>query len=187
MPEATSPPRPVPHGRLQRLRVPLGFAFGLLFFLLARPQLELLAVGLVLAGCGLAVRVWATGYLRKHDRLCSSGPYRWTRNPLYLGSFLLGLGFCIAAGNPWLALTFGILFPLVYLPVMKREELELAHAYGPSYLAYRERVPRFLPRVPAAECGTDRFEWSQVWHNREYNAFLGYALVASFLVWRAIQ
>lgn len=182
--ESQSPVSRIPGGWLQRLRVPLGFLFGGIYLVSARPSPAVLPLGLAVAAAGLGLRIWATGYLHKHARLCASGPYRWTRNPLYLGSLLLGLGFCIAAGNPWLALLFGLLFPLIYLPVMKREESELAQAYGRRYLDYREQVPLFFPYRRSRARGGDRFEWGQVIRNREYNAALGFLLVAVFLLWR---
>src|SRR5207244_11091186 len=84
---------------MQRWRVPLGFACAALFFLLARPRSLTLIVGAVVALPGLALRAWAVGYLRKNEALATDGPYAYTRNPLYLGSFLIGLGFTVGAGG----------------------------------------------------------------------------------------
>jgi protein-S-isoprenylcysteine O-methyltransferase Ste14 len=180
-------PSPAPStsgGLLQRARVPLGFLFGACYLLWARPRAGLLPLGLVVAALGLLVRVWAAGHLQKHRRLCSGGPYRWTRNPLYLGSFLLGLGFCVAAASVWLGVAFAILYPAVYLPVMKREEAELAEAYGDAYRQYRDRVPLFVPwRRPWPDTA-EAFHWNQVFRNREYNAIVGFLVVTVFLLWR---
>src|SRR5438270_686531 len=99
---------------MQRWRVPLGFACAALFFLLSRPRLLTLAIGGAVAVMGLALRAWASGYLRKNDELATSGPYAHTRNPLYLGSFLIGLGFSIAAGRLYLGLLFSAGEELVY-------------------------------------------------------------------------
>ncbi len=169
---------------MQRARVPLGFLFGACYVLLARPRPDLLPLGLVLAASGVVLRIWAAGHLQKHRRLCSGGPYRWTRNPLYLGSFLLGLGLCVAAANFWLVLAFSVLFPAIYLPVMKREEAELAASYGEVYARYRRQVPLFVPWRRPWPAAADGFRWDQVWRNREYNAVLGFLILAVFLVWR---
>ena len=84
---------------MQRWRVPLGFACAALFFLLAQSRPWTLVVGGLIALPGLALRAWATGHLRKNDALATTGPYAYTRNPLYLGSLVIGLGFTIAAGR----------------------------------------------------------------------------------------
>src|ERR687887_1497580 len=103
---------------MQRWRVPLGFACAALFFLLGRPKPLTLIVGGIVALPGLALRAWAVGYLRKNETLAIDGPYAYTRNPLYLGSFLIGLGFTIAAGRLILGFVFAALFVGIYLPVM---------------------------------------------------------------------
>src|SRR5207253_870079 len=95
---------------MQRWRVPLGFACAALFLVLARPRPLTLIIGGAVALPGLALRTWASGHLRKNDALAVSGPYAYTRNPLYLGSFLIGLGFTIAAGRLILGLVFAALF-----------------------------------------------------------------------------
>src|ERR1700739_1984059 len=81
----------------RRIRVPLGFAFAVLYFWLARPTWRGLALGAVLIVPGLLIRALASGHVRKNEALATSGPYAYTRNPLYLGSLLMGIGFAVAA------------------------------------------------------------------------------------------
>src|SRR5947209_15523293 len=114
---------------MQRWRVPLGFACAALFFLLSRPRPLTLIIGGAVALPGLALRAWATGYLRKNDVLATAGPYAYTRNPLYLGSFLIGLGFTIAAGRIILGLVFAALFVGIYVPVMRVESATLEELF----------------------------------------------------------
>src|SRR5213083_1270246 len=102
---------------LQRIRVPLGFVFAILFVVFSRPKFWSLVVGSLVALIGVLIRAWASGHIRKASELAVSGPYAFTRNPLYLGSFILGLGFTIAAGVWWLGLLFVLLFLGIYLPV----------------------------------------------------------------------
>src|SRR6267142_6466955 len=106
---------------MQRWRVPLGFFCAAIFFLLSRPRPSTLAVGGAIALPGLLLRAWATGHLRKNDALATTGPYAYTRNPLYLGSFLMGLGFTIAAGQILLTIVFIVMILGIYLPVMRVE------------------------------------------------------------------
>lgn len=165
---------------MQRWRVPLGFLCGAALLIFARPQAWTLAIGGLVALGGLAVRAWAAGHIRKNAALAVSGPYAYTRNPLYLGSFLLGLGFTIAASsNWWLLALFGTLFATlflgIYLPVMRVEAATLTELFGESYERYARAVPLFFPRLTAyrgAESKT-RFDLSLYLRYREYQAALG--------------
>lgn len=172
---------------IQRIRVPLGFVFGALYLVLATPVFPFLQLGLPIALLGLSVRLWAAGHLHKQQQLATSGPYSRTRNPLYLGSFLMGLGFSVAAANGWLLFLFLLLFAVIYIPVMKREEGEMQQAFGRDFEHYRDSVPRFWPRLT----GTNRslagnFQWRRVILNREYNAVVGFLLLAGYLLFRTL-
>ena len=171
---------------LQRLRVPLGFIFALLYLLLARPVFGWWLIGIATASIGLGVRVWAAGHLRKWQQLAISGPYRFTRNPLYLGSSLIGSGFSIASDESFLLVLFLILFVAVYVPVMRREEKDLLTLYGSDYKTYSQQVPLFFPKCTQSSGPTNRsiFSWRRVLANREYNAILGCLALALFLYLR---
>jgi protein-S-isoprenylcysteine O-methyltransferase Ste14 len=162
---------------MQRWRVPLGFLCAALFLFLARPRPVTLIIGGVVALCGLLLRAWSAGHIRKNDRLATSGPYAHTRNPLYLGSFILGLGFTIAAGRWWLlGGIFVALFLGIYLPVMRVEAQTLEALFGDEYERYACRVPLFLPRLlPYREGATaaTKFDAALYLRYREYRAALG--------------
>lgn len=174
---------------LQRWRVPLGFLSAVIFFWLARPRLATLAVGLAVAVVGLLVRAWAAGHIRKNTALAVSGPYAYTRNPLYLGSFVLGLGFSIASGHPLLWALFGALFLGIYWPVMRVEAATLAELFGPEYEKYAQAVPLFLPRLTAyragAAQGVVKFDRDLYLRYREYRAALGLAIAWGVLALKA--
>src|SRR6266850_209767 len=131
---------------IQRWRVPLGFVCAALFILLAKPTPRTLIAGAIVSFFGLALRAWSAGHIRKNDALATSGPYAHTRNPLYLGSFLLGLGFTIASARWPLALLFMALFLGIYFPVMRVEASTLVGLFGRDYERYAADVPLFLPR-----------------------------------------
>ena len=161
---------------MQRLRVPLGFICGALFILFAEPQRLSLVTGGMIAVCGLGLRAWAAGHIRKNVQLAASGPYAYTRNPLYLGSFLLGVGFTLACGRWWLAALFALLFLGIYLPVMRVEATTLAELFGAEFDDYARRVPLFFPRLSAhrSEGGKKtKFDSSLYLRYREYRAALG--------------
>src|SRR6266849_3724614 len=160
---------------MQRWRVPLGFACAALFLLLARPRLWTLLVGAAIALPGLALRAWATGHLRKNEALATTGPYAYTRNPLYLGSFVIGLGFTIAAGRLILGLVFAALFLGIYVPVMRVETKTLNELFGEDYEDYAAAVPLFQPRVTAyrTEAAKAKFDPALYRRYREYRAAVG--------------
>src|SRR5258707_10003338 len=155
---------------MQRWRVPLGFACAALFFLLAQSRAAMLIVGGLVALPGLALRAWATGHLRKNDALATTGPYAYTRNPLYLGSLIIGLGFTIAAGRLILGLVFAALFLGIYVPVMRVETKTLAELFGKDYQDYAAAVPLFLPRVTAyrSEAAKAKFDPALYRRYRQY-------------------
>ena len=166
-----------------RWRVPLSWACGLLALYVAAPTPRLYAAGILVALLGEALRLWAAGHLEKNAVLATAGPYRWTRNPLYLGSSLLGLGFAIATARPLLVVLCFVLFAGVYGPVMRREAARLAEAFPDTYPAYAERVPLFLPRRPRADRDPPHkpFSWQRVSANKEYLAVWGCLGAAAIL------
>jgi protein-S-isoprenylcysteine O-methyltransferase Ste14 len=173
---------------MQRWRVPMGFACAALFFIFARPRPLTLAVGAAVAVPGLALRAWASGHLRKNDALGTTGPYAYTRNPLYLGSLLIGLGFTIAAGRWFLGIPFAALFLGIYVPVMRVESGTLRELFGESYQRYAQAVPMFLPRLTAyhnAGGRETRFDPALYRRYREYRAALGLAVAWTLLALRA--
>ena len=163
---------------MQRWRVPLGFVCGALFIFFARPTVWTLIVGGAVALPGLALRAWASGHLRKNEALAVTGPYAYTRNPLYLGSFLMGLGFTIAAGQVWLVIVFVVMILGIYLPVMRVESATLAGLFGKKYQRYAKEVPLLLPRLsPYSRAAAASFDRALYLRYREYRASVG-AIVA---------
>lgn len=167
---------------LQRIRVPLGFAFAALFIVFAEPTWGLLASGALIAFPGLLIRAWSAGHIRKNKEITVSGPYARTRNPLYLGSFLMGVGFTIAAGVWWLALIFAVLYLGIYLPVMRIEARELTQSFGDEYRKYAEEVPLFIPRLTAYGSSDRSFDGSLYLKYREYQAAVGFLAVTFVLI-----
>lgn len=172
---------------IQRWRVPLGFLCAALFILFARPRPATLVAGAAVSFIGLFLRAWGSGHLRKNDALAMSGPYAYTRNPLYFGSFIMGLGFTIASGRWLLGLLFTALFLGIYLPVMRVESGTLGQLFGESYQQYAGAVPLFLPRVTPYRGGQARigFDRSLYMRYREYRAALGLVIAWGLLVFKA--
>ncbi len=170
----------------RRIRVPLGFAFAVLYFWLARPTWRVLALGAVLIVPGLLIRALASGHVRKNEALAVSGPYAYTRNPLYLGSLLIGVGFAVAARSWWVGVAIIVMFFAIYLPVIRGEEAFLGAKF-PEFEEYTRRVPRVLPRIVRNRSDYEGgFAFDLYLKHREYNALLGAAAMVAALVARMI-
>ncbi len=172
-----------------RMRVPLGFVFALAYLWFANPGWIWIGLGGVLLIIGLAIRAAAAGHIRKNRELATSGPYAYTRNPLYLGSLFIAAGFVIASRNPWIALAALLMFVLIYLPVIKAEESYLRETF-PAYSDYAAQVPRLLPRLTAGHVrrtadnteNKARFSRELYLKHREYQAALGSGLMVGALI-----
>jgi protein-S-isoprenylcysteine O-methyltransferase Ste14 len=162
----------------RRIRVPLGFALALLYLWLARPSWRFIGSGAMLIVAGLLIRALASGHVRKNEALATSGPYAYTRNPLYLGSLLIGIGFALAARSWWIGLALVVMFLAIYLPVIRAEEAFLRANFA-EFDAYARRVPRLVPRLlprsdgAGAELPENAFSFDLYLKHREYNALLG--------------
>lgn len=172
----------------RRTRVPLGFVFAALFLWLARPTPLCLALSLLLVAPGLLLRGFASGYVKKNAELTTTGPYAYTRNPLYLGSILIAVGFALAARSIWIALVLAALFLAIYLPVIRSEEQYLRSAF-PGFDAYAARVPRLVPRLararePLAAAGA--FSSALYRKHREYNALIGAVSMYAALILKLV-
>jgi len=169
-----------------RWRVRVGYPLAVIYWILATPTLRAILAGGGIAALGLIIRGAASGYLRKYEQLTTHGPYACTRNPLYLGSAFLALGF-IVAGHSWaggaiIALYFGVF----YYAVMRNEERDLQARYGRAFEEYAARVPLFFPRLTIGKRMAGRpetfFFWLQYRRNREYQALMG-TLAGLALLW----
>jgi protein-S-isoprenylcysteine O-methyltransferase Ste14 len=184
----------------RRIRVPLGFVAAVLYLFelwLRAPNLKFVAWSLVLVVPGLWLRAYASGYVKKNRELTVTGPYAYTRNPLYLGSMLIAAGFAVALMSWAMALVLAAGFAIIYIPVIASEERFLRGAF-PAFDEYCRRVPRLVPRLtPAREpaeqslgaagegvtkATSGSFSLELYARHREYNALLGAALLYLSLV-----
>ena len=113
----------------RRIRVPLGFAFAILYVWLAKPTAISILVSAAFVIPGLVLRALASGHVQKNEQLTTSGPYAYTRNPLYLGSLILAAGFALAARSWWIAVAMAVFFLAVYVPVIRAEEAFLRERF----------------------------------------------------------
>lgn len=164
--------------RIARLRVPLGFLFGIVALVLARPTQRTLLWGAVVAIAGELVRIWAAGHLEKGREVTRSGPYRFTRHPLYAGSTLIGIGLAIASNNVWVAVLVIAYLAVTLTAAIRTEEAHLTEKFGAAYPDYRA----------GRGAGVERpFNLDRALRtNREYRATLGVVVVLIVLLLRAL-
>jgi protein-S-isoprenylcysteine O-methyltransferase Ste14 len=166
----------------QKIRVPAGTLIGIVFLLLMHPSRHSLWIGGGVTLAGAILRIWAAGHIEKGRVLTQTGPYAFTRNPLYLGSLVMALGILVAGQGYWLLIPFVLSFAAFYYPVMKAEEEELLLGHGERFRQYSRQVPLFFPRLRASEGGSARFLWSRVVRNREHKNLAGLLLAEIFLI-----
>jgi phospholipid methyltransferase len=191
---------------MRKLRLKWVRLFIIPFFFFATPRTDLLMLGAVLAVVGLAIRGWAAGAIHKDHELTTTGPYAFTRNPLYVGSLFLGGGVALAGGHWMWPIVFSAFYLTVYTRTMSGEHQHLARLFPEQFPRYVAAVPAFLPRLtpyrstdstsdgaasapdsPTAdgEPSGGGFQWAQYRRNREWEASLGTLAAFGILVAKA--
>ena len=161
---------------LARRRVAIGFVSAIVAMYLADPTPRSIALGAAVALTGELLRVWAAGHLEKGREVTTTGPYRLTRHPLYLGSTIIGVGVAIASASAIAAaLVLGYLV-VTLTAAIRTEESHLTDKFGAAYPAYREGRASDIGR---------RFNLERAMRNREYRAVAGLALAFALLWWKA--
>lgn len=165
----------------RRIRVPLGFAFAVFYLWVARPSWSSILVGTLVAIPGIALRAFASGHVKKNEELTTSGPYAYARNPLYLGSLIMALGFAVAARSVWVPAVMVAMFFVIYVPVIRSEEAYLRRTFS-AFDEYARHVPRLIPRLRPYSNQAGAFSARLYWQHREYNAVLGTVALMAALV-----
>jgi len=178
-----------------RLRVRLNLVLVLLLILVSRPSSpRFMLIGTMLAGLGESLRIWAAGHLKKGEALTVSGPYAYTRNPLYLGSAVIGLGFCVASFSAtrlintvlvWSLIIAG--YCIIYFVQIRREEEFLKETYKEEYETYGKNVPSLFPLLVFSGRGErERFSMKRAIKNKEYKTVFAVTSVFLILLFRLI-
>jgi protein-S-isoprenylcysteine O-methyltransferase Ste14 len=162
--------------RIARLRVPLGFVFGIVAVWLSHPTWNSLACGTTIAVIGEAVRVWAAGHLEKGREVTVSGPYALTRHPLYAGSILIGIGLAIASASMVVSMLVLAYLAITLTAAIRTEEAHLTEKFGAAYPEYRAGRTATASRA---------FSVSRAMRNREYRALIGLVLAIGVLAVKA--
>jgi len=162
---------------ISRWRVRITLLCVILAVVLAKPRLWSLFVGLGLTVVGLLLRTWACGHLEKERELIMSGPYRFTRNPLYLGNLLIGAGVVAGAQSLWVLALALVLFLVFYPAAISKEKQKMKQLFPEEYAYYTANVPLFFPTIrPSLQGQNIRFQWNLYKENKEYRALIGSAI-----------
>ncbi|HUK57364.1 MAG TPA: isoprenylcysteine carboxylmethyltransferase family protein [Nitrospiria bacterium] len=157
--------------------IPVYLALILLIFF-ARPTLSLFVPGLIFVLIGEALRVWAAGHLKKTKEVTTTGPYAYVKNPLYLGTLLILIGFCLMAQNMYLLIIGLAIFFVYYAPFKKKREGDrLREHFGRAWVDYDRAVPDYLPSLhPYPGRGSGRWEAKWFYENSEDGTALAVAV-----------
>ena len=168
----------------KKIRLYTGYLFFLFVLFLAKPTILSYWIGLFIVLSGEAIRTWAAGCIEKDKNLAKNGPYRLVRNPLYLGSFFIGMGVAIISCSSSFLLAFVLLFLSVYLPTIFREEKFLAEKFTDDYLNYQKTVSPFFPLKLHSHLSSSiksTFSWQRVKKNREFHTWLALFVILLIL------
>lgn len=155
----------------ERHRVKIGILIAVIIIIISKPNKWSILGGFTLSIIGNLLRFWASGYIKKEREIAKSGPYSLTRNPLYLGNLIIGMGFCLASWQIISILVFLLYFFLFYIPLIKGEEKRMTELFKNTYLEYRKSVPVFFPRLKRFE-KTEGFSFKNSLENKEWRAIL---------------
>ena len=161
---------------LARRRVALGFVCGAAVAYLAQPTWRSLAAGAAVALSGQAIRLWAAGHLEKSREVTTSGPYRFTRHPLYAGSSMMALGVAVGCRSVVVAVMVLLYMATTITAAIRSEEAFLRARFGDAYDAYAKSRGTRVSR---------RFSWERAWRNKEYRSVTGLILFLAVLAGRA--
>ena len=162
---------------LNRLRVRVGLFLAIAVVLLSRPTWTSILLGVLISIFGLVIRAWASGHLRKEKTLAVSGPYCYSRNPLYVGNFLLGIGIVVGARSWWVLGLFVVYYGVFYPLIIRRERDRMRKLFPQQYKEYGKRVPLFFPSIRKHLPAEGKFSRSLYKQNKEYRALQGTLLI----------
>ena len=163
--------------RIARFRVTIGFVAGVVVLWLARPAWCTLAIGGLVALVGEGVRIWAAGHLEKGREVTTSGPYAFTRHPLYVGSSIIGIGLAIASASVIVGALVLAYLAITLTAAVRTEEAHLTEKFGDAYPEYRA----------GKNSGESReFSFARARRNREYRAVIGLLVAFALLTLKTL-
>ncbi|MFH2137913.1 MAG: isoprenylcysteine carboxylmethyltransferase family protein [Candidatus Omnitrophota bacterium] len=176
--------------RFKKMRLYAAYPFAAIYLFLGYWYGMSFSIGVWCIILGLIIRLWAAGFIKKKRELAVAGPYAMVRNPLYLGNFLMGLGFCFFISNLLVSLIYIALFFVFYTGTIRDEELLLTQLFGQEYLDYKDKVPSLFPMFKSYKSNQPAaYSVAQVVRNGEFirvaaTAVVFFALYLLEYCWR---
>jgi protein-S-isoprenylcysteine O-methyltransferase Ste14 len=174
--------------KLKKITSRTAVLYGMIALLVifADPSWSSCFIGILFVGAGEALRVWATGHLRKNEELTTSGPYAHLQSPLYLGTYIIGTGLCIMAMNAVIWIISTLIFFISYVP--RKQQIEwgrLEKMFGEEFLKYKRAVNYFIPRLdPYPEGSKHLWSFAMTIENTEHQTALAVLLIAFLIFMR---
>ena len=168
----------------ERYRAFIGIVslFIVLFF--AKPDAKSIAIGFFFIMLGTFFRAWASGFINKNSELATNGPYALSRNPLYFGSFILGVGIAIAANNIYSYIIIAIYYIVFFPALMVMERNRMRKIFGPKYDTWSKGLNTFFPSIK--KISFKGFNVSYYMKNKEYKVIYFSLFIVIALIFRAV-
>ncbi len=161
---------------------------GVILFVYADPKSAWFIPGALVTFAGEYLRLWAAGHLRKNKQLTTTGPYAYVKNPLYIGTLFILIGYSAMANRIVIALLGFVWFLIYYAPYKKWQENEkLVNSFGEDWKEYDKAVPDYVPRLtPYPGRGDNRWSFDVVKENSEHETavavFIGFGILLYMLI-----
>jgi protein-S-isoprenylcysteine O-methyltransferase Ste14 len=162
---------------------------ALILFYMAKPEPAWFLAGAIITVLGEALRLWAAGHLRKNKMLTTTGPYSYVKNPLYIGTLFITIGYSAMARNPIIMVGGFVWFFIYYAPYKKKQENEkLISSFGKPWVEYDKAVPDYIPRfTPFPGRGTNRWSYDVVKENSEHETAIGVLIGAAVMLYLLVK
>jgi len=166
-------------------RISLSIVVGIVLYVFAMPTPWTIVASLPIILLGEGIRIWSSGYITKNKALVQNGPYALTRHPLYLGNFVIGLGFAVMTAKMSLIILYCVAFGMIYFSTIAEEEESLRERFGQEFSEYARQVPPFIPRPTGITNSHMRFQWERVKGHREYKTWLAIGIFLVLMVFKS--
>jgi protein-S-isoprenylcysteine O-methyltransferase Ste14 len=171
--------------RFKKLRLWVVYPYFIIYALIAHTTDQAFRIAAPFVISGILLRLWASAHVDKNNRLTTSGPYAYLRNPLYVGSFLIGLGIAITSSNLYLIGYFIVFFSAIYYGTIRREEKHLKDKFGSPYINYLQNVSSVIPHLkPYPNREVKKFSFKKVFKNGEFIRIAGTGILLLMIYFR---
>lgn len=168
----------------ERYRAFIGIISLLIVLYFAKPNAKSIAIGFIFIMLGTFFRAWASGFINKNNELATNGPYALSRNPLYFGNFILGVGIAIASNQVFCYIIFAVYYFLFFPALMIMENKRMRDKFGKKYENWSKGLNSFFPGIKKIKSGG--FNISYYMNNKEYKVIYFSLFIVITLIFKAL-